>query len=241
MSTKKTPKTNTLKGTIKSRNISFRALSAEIERLQAKESKLTKAAKDLFSKDRPHPFTGITHKHTTWDTEFRQWLQKHRKSILKLRQTLQQLLNERYAFTTTRELHLAHCYLKGRTYRQCEQKCRNDPELLQILSYVNSGPRWGVRSVTDTEIKMWLSSGHITRFEIEQHAAEAAEAAEAEEKLLRAKAHAENARKNVEAQEKQVLDAQRRADEAAKALREAEGRADAARTASPLWGQQEAV
>ena len=71
-----------------------------------------------------------------------------------------------------RQMHLAYCYLKGRTYHQCEAKCDPDnrPSIGAIASDVNTclGRKGKTeREVTTGHIEFWIKTGDLTRRQIE--------------------------------------------------------------------------
>lgn len=95
---------------------------------------------------------------------------EERKALRKLANKLLEEAND--GRWDRRHLHLAYCYLKGRTYRQCEAKCdpENKPSASTIASIVNRYKE--VTGKAETEITLghlqfWLQTGDLTRWQIE--------------------------------------------------------------------------
>jgi len=65
-----------------------------------------------------------------------------------------------------RHLHLAYCYLKGRTYRECEQKCREDnhPWKSRVAHFVS---QYGVDG-EQAQVLEWLQNGQERRVQPEE-------------------------------------------------------------------------
>ena len=71
-------------------------------------------------------------------------------------------LDANYSRDERRHRHLAYSYLRGRTYHQCEQTCREAPSLQGIVTY--AGDYLPEESIKD-DIKGWLTNGGITRYD----------------------------------------------------------------------------
>jgi len=115
----------------------------------------------------------------------------------------------------TRELHLAHCYLKGRTYKQCEQKCNVGPDAWKIARHLwGEGTRTLVASKDgETHIVKWLTTENANRFDLELYWTELKAVEEAAKKL-------KDAEKSIEVYQQREQDAYRLAAAAQASIQE---------------------
>jgi hypothetical protein len=107
---------------------------------------------------------------------FREYLAANRPDIIKMEEVFDAYSTEANRWCITREQHLAHSYLKGRTYAQCERTCREDPRVDAIVGHIPKNRNTIVAHEQECalllDLKMWLQFPNMTRTDIETKEAE---------------------------------------------------------------------
>ena len=101
-----------------------------------------------------------------------------------------------------RTLHLAYCYLRGRTYHQCEAKCLAVPLAESLARHAFCAEIPLSRAQLTDSIKLWLSRGNVTRKEVETTPDTLQQLEEAEQVVQRLQTAVGNTEKNIAAKER---------------------------------------
>lgn len=156
-----------LSATISTMMASHKFHNAEVNKWDARIKKARKKAREYFDK-LEHP----AEQEWARKARFNDFIVKNRPDILQMIEALGIHYKEAEKQRITREMHLAHCYLKGRTYNQCERTCRERPNTSAIVKCIPKSNKPSIAFVQEfglkTYIEMWLYDGNLTRKDIEE-------------------------------------------------------------------------
>jgi hypothetical protein len=135
---------------------------------------------------------------------------EERKALRKTANSL--LYDANYDRDDRRHLHLAYCYLKGRTYLQCESKCApdNKPSVSHIVGYIWSYDKTVPKDTRTMMIEFWVKAGELTRWQVEASYQEKEGLEKAEKALSKAKKSLEGHNDNLASYERQRAEYERR-------------------------------
>lgn len=120
-----------------------------------------------------------------------------------------------------RILHLAYCYLRGRTYHQCEKTCHEKPSAKAIAKHAYvSGVTPTQEKLTDS-LQFWLDAGDITRLEAELYGSANKELKDASAQVKRLQTTIDNEQKNIEMKERGIESDKKRLEKTEAQLTEA--------------------
>ena len=139
-----------LKGEIRARQAACHAINVEFQKTKMKLAKLHKKLVTTYKADHEGNRKGS-----------KDFLDQH-NTYQSIKQEVASLHFHKGEQKVTRELHLAHCYLKGRTYRECEQAPNTSVYSKDIAKCI-PGSFVGMELC----IKKWLQQGDLRRREIE--------------------------------------------------------------------------
>lgn len=153
---------------ISSRMAACKVHSNKARKLKSKIKKIRREAREEFNKAPNLPGEGY------WGRErrFDEYLKATKPYIIKMDKAFKAHSKEALKQTITREEHLAHSYLKGRTYNQCERTCRERPSASMIVKCIPKSHKPEIAFLQEfglkTYIEMWLHEGNLTRKDIEE-------------------------------------------------------------------------
>lgn len=110
---------------------------------------------------------------TSGDVErtLRAYIETNRHDILRMYEARHTHSQEAAKVKVSREMHLAHSYLKGRTYEQCERTCRELPSPRAIVKCIPKSSQEAIareqECVLERCLQMWVEERTLSRKEIE--------------------------------------------------------------------------
>jgi len=127
---------------------------------------------------------------------------------------------------------LAYGYLRGRTYKQMESKCREDnkpdPKLIAEYAFYYGGPS---KDMVLSAIKLWFDAGDVSATKVGAAFEEAARLTKAKNELMTARRRALNAKSTLQYKESAVKREQDNLQRCESALERAEAEVKAAEVA----------
>lgn len=198
-----------LRGVIKGRLTAFYAFKAEANQARVKYSKAYDEALAEFGKDHPKPTSTDWRVRDKWAIALADFLKTKRPGVLVLSETYitlsRRMANERIS----REMHLAHSYLKGRAYHECERTCHEPPGSSKIVSFIPCAND-RQKAVMQECLSTWLSSGDLRRWDIEDTGEEAAALTKARRTLQEVEKQLDKTSQDAERWQTAVVEAQQR-------------------------------
>ena len=198
-----------LKGTIKGRLTAFYALRAAAHQALVKYQKAHSRARAEFEKDHPQPASTDWRVRDKWTLAWMDFLKTKRPEVLALSETYYDLTRKMEGERISREMHLAHSYLKGRTYHECERTCREPPSPSKIVFFIPCSSD-SQNAVMQECITTWLSNGDLRRWDIEDTGVEAAALTKARSTLQEVEKQLDRTSQDAERWQTAVVEVQQR-------------------------------
>jgi len=142
-------------------------MDVRIQRLKVRikaSSTVTKTIRNL-ARAELNKARKLSKQFTDEDQEWGPYIQEMRWNALRLRDSVSKQSNAYKEVVPHRYLLLAYGYLRGHTYHQIEQTCREAPDVSKVAGLLGAYDH----SKHQASVKQWIEDGELTRWDIEPH------------------------------------------------------------------------